>query len=475
MQLLKPIAPLTTYLKPCLSAYAKAVLLVLLVLSSVSLFAQQEKFQPKTQRILFVLDASGSMYETFDGANRWEISKKLLGQLVDSLNQANPRIEIGLRVFGHQSPKEQKNCTDSKLEVPFGARNAAQIKALLARINPQGWTPIAYSLRNSVDDFPVTAGSVNSIILITDGLETCGANLCDVAQYLADRRITVKPFIIGLGLKKDDRKHFDCLGTYFDASTESNFKSVLDTVVSRSLTLTTVQINLLDGNNQPKETNVEISLYDHHNGALLYNFIHSLDSKGHPDTLKLDPMGSYDMIVHTIPPVVKKGIILEPGLHNIISQPCAQGVLKFRDNMGGQGPLGIPILIGDANGVTLYQQLVNSETKYLAGKYKVEVLTLPRMSMIIEVMAGKTKEVTIERPGTLQTITEKKGVAAIFQMVNGQMVMVREFKRINAKEYTDLLPGEYVIIYRWDHKKYSIHTDQTKFKIQSGSTTILAL
>lgn len=472
---MKPIAQLTSYLKPRLCNFAKAALLVMLVMTSAVSFAQQEKFKPKTQRILFVLDASGSMYESFDGANRWEISKKLLGQLVDSLNQANPRIEIGLRIFGHQYPKDQKNCTDSKLEVPFAARNAAQIKALLSKVTPQGWTPIAYSLRNSVDDFPVTPGSVNSIILITDGLETCGANLCDVAQFLADRRITVKPFIIGLGLKKDDRKHFDCLGTYFDASTESNFKSVLDTVVSRSLTLTTCQINLLDGSNQPKETNVEISLYDHHNGALLYNFIHSLDSKGRPDTLKLDPMGSYDMYVHTIPPVVKKGIILEPGLHNIISQPCAQGSIKFRDNMGGQYPLGIPILIGDANSKTLYQQLVNSETKYLAGKYKIEVLTLPRISMTVEVTAGKTKEITIDKPGTLQTITDKKGVAAIFRMVNGQLEMVREFKRLAAKEHTDLLPGEYILIYRWDNKKFSIHTDQTKFKIQSNSTTILSL
>jgi len=472
---LKPRAQPTCHIKPRLSTFAKVAMLVAVLFVVQLAQAQQDKFQPKTQRILFVLDASGSMYESFDGANRWETSKQLLGQLVDSLNQANPRIEIGLRVFGHLYPKEQKNCQDSRLEVPFATRNAAQIKALLARITPQGWTPIAYSLRNSVDDFPVTPGSVNSIILITDGLETCGANLCDMAQFLADRRITVKPFIIGLGLKPDDRKHFDCLGTYFDASTKNNFKSVLDTVVSRSLSLTTVQINLLNESGLPKETNVEISLYDHHNGALLYNFIHSLDSKGLPDTLKLDPMGSYDMYVHTLPPLIKKGIILEPGLHNIISQLSAQGVLKFRDNAGGQNPLGIPILIGNEKGATIYQQLVNSETKYLAGTYRIEVLTLPRMSMVVEVVAGKTKEIVIERPGTLQTITDKKGVAAIFRTINGQLEMVRDFKRIGAKENTDLLPGEYTIVYRWDHKKFSIHTDQTKFKIQSGSTTILAL
>lgn len=454
---------------------AKAWALLSLLCLGFAAQAQQEKFQPKTQRILFVLDASGSMYEGFDGANRWEASKQLLSKLVDSLNQANPRVELALRVYGHQYHKDLKNCQDSKLEIPFGLKNAPQIKALLNKINPQGWTPIAYSLRNSVDDFPVTPGSVNSIILITDGLETCGANLCDVAEFLAARRITIKPFIIGLGLKPEDRKHFDCLGTYFDASTKDNLKNILDTVINRALTLTTTQIHLLDAQGQPKETNVEISLYDHYNGALLYNFIHSLDAKGLPDTLKLDPMGSYDMHVHTVPPIIKKGIVLEPGQHNIISQPCAQGSLKFKDNMGGQHPLGIPVLVLNEKGQTVYQQLINSETKYLADTYKVVVLTLPRIQLTADIPAGGTKTIMVEKPGTLQTITDKKGIAAIYRMVDGQMEEVREFKRINARETTDLQPGEYIIVHRWDHKKYSIHTGQTQFKIQSGSTTIVTL
>ncbi len=456
------------------SLWVKVACVVLLLFATTTLQAQQEKFQPKTQRILFILDASGSMYEGFDGTNRWEASKKLLSHLVDSINQANPRVELGLRVYGHQYSKDLKNCQDSRLEVPFGVKNAGQIKTLLTKITPQGWTPIAYSLRQSVGDFPVMAGSVNSIILITDGLETCGANLCDLAAFLEAQRITVKPFIIGLGMKPGDNKYFDCLGTYFDASSTDKFKNILDTVISRSLTLTTAQISLLNGQNLPKETNVEISLYDHHNGALLYNFIHSLDAKGLPDTLKLDPMGSYDMHVHTIPPIIKKNIQLDPGVHNVISQPCAQGNIKFKDNMSGQFPLGVPILVMNDAG-TVYQQLINTESRYLVGKYRVEILTLPRISMVVEVKADATKEITVDKPGTLQTITDKKGVAAIFRMVDGQLELVKEFKQISAKESTDLQPGEYVIICRWDHKKFSIHTDQTKFKIQSGSNTILPL
>jgi hypothetical protein len=105
----------------------------------------------------------------------------------------------------------------------------------------------------------------------------------------------------------------------------------------------------------------------------------------------------------------------------------------------------------------------------------VEILTLPRISITVDVPAGGNREVIIDKPGTLQTITDKKGIAAICRMVNGQMEVVREFKRLGAKETTDLQPGEYIIIYRWDHKKTSIHTNQMKFKITSGSTTILSL
>jgi Ca-activated chloride channel family protein len=101
----------------------------------------QQKLPDKT-RILFLLDASGSMQEEWMRPNqsRWTVAKSILTKLVDSLRQ-NSKLEIGLRVYGHQSPQEQKNCRDTKLEVPFKAKNHSLIIDKLAEIKPKGVTP----------------------------------------------------------------------------------------------------------------------------------------------------------------------------------------------------------------------------------------------------------------------------------------------------------------------------------------------
>jgi Ca-activated chloride channel family protein len=88
----------------------------------------QQKLPDKT-RILFLLDASGSMQEQWMRPNqsRWTVAKSILTKLVDSLRQ-NTKLELGLRVYGHQSPQEQKNCKDSRLEV----RSKQKIMRLLS-------------------------------------------------------------------------------------------------------------------------------------------------------------------------------------------------------------------------------------------------------------------------------------------------------------------------------------------------------
>src|SRR5919112_2364480 len=79
--------------------------------------------KPKVTRILFLLDASGSMMARWEGQPRWAVAKRMLAKMVDSLN-AYPNLELGLRVYGHQFPNADKNCQDSRLEVPFAPRNA---------------------------------------------------------------------------------------------------------------------------------------------------------------------------------------------------------------------------------------------------------------------------------------------------------------------------------------------------------------
>lgn len=79
--------------------------------------------KPKITRILFLLDASGSMLAPWEGHSRWDVAKRMLGKMADSLN-AYPNLELGLRVYGHQFPNSEKNCEDSRLEVPSDAVQA---------------------------------------------------------------------------------------------------------------------------------------------------------------------------------------------------------------------------------------------------------------------------------------------------------------------------------------------------------------
>src|SRR5688572_10341169 len=78
--------------------------------------------QEKT-RILFVVDASGSMASEWENKAKFNIARQLLFNSIDSIQRANPQIEVGIRLFGHQSHKDLKNCEDTKLEIPFGKNN----------------------------------------------------------------------------------------------------------------------------------------------------------------------------------------------------------------------------------------------------------------------------------------------------------------------------------------------------------------
>ena len=86
---------------------------------------------PKKVRILFLLDASGSMLAKWENQDRMTAAKRLLIDIVDSL-KANKNLELALRVYGHQFDRRYNNCTDSKLEVGFSPGNHETIKEKIA-------------------------------------------------------------------------------------------------------------------------------------------------------------------------------------------------------------------------------------------------------------------------------------------------------------------------------------------------------
>jgi Ca-activated chloride channel family protein len=431
--------------------------------------------KPKT-RILFLLDGSGSMYAAMDKDIRINVAKRLLAKIVDSLESAK-EVQVALRVYGHTTPPGQRNCKDTKLEVPFKYNNHKQIKDKLKDVVPKGTTLIAYSLQQAAYDFPKEAGVRNIIILITDGIEECDGDPCAVSEALQSQGVVLRPFIIGLGSTEDFRKAFECVGRYYDANTEESFNNVLNVVITQALNSTTVQVNLLDVNAKATETNVNMSFYDMHSNQLVYNYIHTMNERGIPDTVLLDPIYKYRMVVHTIPPVEKSDIEITAGRHNIVAIDAPQGFLNVKI-LGVTNYNDLKCIVRKkGNMQTLHVQNANTSEKYLVGKYDLEVLTLPRQ-IFKDVSVDQNTTTTLEmaQPGRLNiSAFTQQYIADIYQMNRNEIVWLARLPQENKIHNIIMQPGKYKIIYRAKNATRSNQTFEREFNITSGAATNFTL
>lgn len=455
-----------------LFSYRFILILLLLVYSGskTQLFAQEEKVKT---RILFLFDASGSMYATMDKDNRINIAKRIMGKLMDSLQNAKG-VEVALRVYGHTSPPSRHDCKDTKLEVPFSRNNHQKIKDKVNSITPKGTTLIAYSLQLAAGDFPKEPNVRNVIVLITDGIEECQGDPCAVSEALQSSGVILRPFIIGLGGNEDFRKAFECVGRYYDAMTEADFDLVLNVVISQAINNTTAQVNLLDIYSKPTETNVDMTFYDQHSGQMIYNYIHTMNEKGVPDTLLLDPIYKYRMKVHTIPPVEKSNIEITPGKHTIIGVDAPQGSLVVRTQGGITNYSQLKFIVRKANQMeTLNVQDANISEKYIVGKYDLEILTLPRMIVKgVEIIQSNTNTVAIEQPGRLTVMAVTQNYYAdIYKMERDEIVWIYKIPMEARMQNILMQPGKYKIIYRAKNSYRSNQTFERQFEIKSGATT----
>jgi Ca-activated chloride channel homolog len=427
-------------------------------------------------RILFILDASNSMNARWGAQTRIDAAKELLAKTVDDIRDI-PNLEIGLRVYGHQSPitATYQDCNDTKLEVPFGKDNFGQVKARIKSIYAKGTTPIARSLEAAAGDFPDNT-SRNIIILITDGLEACDNDPCVIAKKLKDKGVNVTPFVIGLGMDLSYLEKFNCIGTYADAETKEAFTKVLENIVSKALLNTTVQINLNDIHKSPKETDVTMFLYEAGTTNLKYTFTHTINKYGNPDTLIIDPKIKYDLVVNTTPRVEKKNIAIQRNVHNTITVDSPQGYLKIRfTNADRQYQIDARVMLSETE-KTLNTQKISETDKYIVGKYDIEILTLPRIYITTDIEQSSTSTINISAPGFFNYSTGQPVVGQIFsQNSNGSWDWVCNLDENSRTGEFQLQPGAYRIVYRQSQLKSSTYTMEQNFRINSNKTVSLRL
>ena len=450
----------------------KTLIFVLISLAGYTANAQE------LTRILFIFDASNSMNGKWEGATKIIRAREILNEAITEL-EGTENLEIALRVYGHQSPITAtfQDCNDTKLEVPFGPDNYKKIKNFIEIVEPKGTTPIARSLEASADDFP-DANARNVIILITDGLEACDDFPCEAARKLKAKGINVTPFVVGLGIELKYLNDFNCIGRVYEASSLETFRKVMTSVISDALLNTSVQINLNDIQSNPTETDVTLFLYEAGTSNLKYTFMHTMNFKGLPDTITIiDPEMHYDMVVNTLPRVIKKNIGIKKHQHNIMPADCPQGTITSRIK-GPTKSSQVKIRVSQqGKSVTLNVQDLAKAQRYIVGSYDLEILTLPRIyRKDIQVTQSAYTYIDIPGSGLLTYRSSQAIVGQVFvRDAKGQDQWVCDFDSEKLSDGYFLQPGKYKLVYR---PKSSVSTDYTTvktFNIDAGENTTINL
>ncbi len=145
--------------------------------------------------IELILDASGSMLQRLNGERRYLIARNVLTDLV--ANKLPDNVRLGLRVFGH---KEAGSCR-TDLELPVAPIDRDKVKNILGQVVPKNLakTPIAASLQAAGSDLAGQEGE-KTILLITDGEETCDGDVSAAIESLRSRGFDTVTNIIGFAV-----------------------------------------------------------------------------------------------------------------------------------------------------------------------------------------------------------------------------------------------------------------------------------
>lgn len=204
-------------------------LLLGLALSCATLEAVASAAQVGTQeKILFILDGSGSMKAKIDQVEKIAIAKEVMIQLIKDLPD---QVQAGLEVYGHRS---KGDCGDIELMVPIGQGNKSILIDKIQSINPKGKTPITKALELAAERLR-TAEEESTLVLITDGQETCEADPCALVKSLKGQGIKLKVHVVGFDVSREEKDQLVCIanaggGKYFTANNTAQLKEALTEV-----------------------------------------------------------------------------------------------------------------------------------------------------------------------------------------------------------------------------------------------------
>lgn len=432
--------------------------------------AQQDK-----THLLLILDCSNSMWDKWQSDSKIKVTQQVLLRLLDSIEGQN-HIDMALRVFGHLNNHD----LGTQLEVPFGPDNLYKLRSKIKTLVPNGGCTAASALNNSLKDFPRDAHSRNIILIITDGLDECDGNICDVARQVNGSGSVVQTFIIGIGSPENFKSQLDCAGRFTLLTDEERFAETLYQIFLLSDQKALLTLDVVDADRRPYETDIPLALFDHATHTLRDATIHHFGSDSPVDTLEVDPLLTYDITLATKPPVQLNDQHFTPGRHTRLQIVAPQGTLRLHlpsKRTAFQMPDYTVLVRRHGDPAILATQRLGATEHYLAGAYDIDILSLPVLHLDnVSIRSGSDTDMQIPLPGQLAlTKPPFPTTGSIFALQADGLRWVCDLDPTNMNERIVFMPGTYQVVLRpADDSSYdAVQTAQ--FTIHSGQQTGLTL
>ena len=176
-------------------------------------------------RAMIVIDASGSMLAPIGGRPKMEIAREALAEL---LKGWDPKVEVGLMAYGH---RRKGDCTDIEVLASAGPIDAARLMGIVSGIQPKGMTPLSDAVKLAAQSLRFTEQSA-TVILISDGIETCKADPCALGAELKKLGVDFRTHVIGFDVQRHDEGGLRCLasatgGKYYAAKDAGALRDAL--------------------------------------------------------------------------------------------------------------------------------------------------------------------------------------------------------------------------------------------------------
>ena len=221
-------------------------------------------------RAVIIFDASGSMWGQINGVTKIEIARDALKNVV---KEWNPNVELGLTVYGHRS---KGDCDDIETVIPVGKIDKDKVISTVMDIKPKGKTPISRSLRKVAEEIKYTEEKA-TIILISDGKETCDPDPCGTAKELEKQGIDFVTHVIGFNVDKKTDAQLECIasatgGEYFSAKNAAALNEAMKVIAKK--------VEVAEPAPEPKpvvkklKNNLEVSVSETESGKWVRSYVY---------------------------------------------------------------------------------------------------------------------------------------------------------------------------------------------------------